>query len=67
MFVGAGQASLPISNTLGLSDTTISGVYRKWSQKKKSGSCVDGNNFSMSEENGFKVIERATAGECLIG
>ncbi len=58
MVVGARRAGLNISkiaDLLGISRTTISSVYREWSEKEKISSersCVDENALLMSEENG---------------
>ncbi len=55
MVVGARRAGLSISKTADLlesSHTTISKVYREWSEKRKdpvSGSCEDENALLMSE------------------
>ncbi len=69
MFVGDKRAALSISKTADLlrfSRTTISRVYREWSEKRKypvSGSCVDENALLMSEVRGewtgwLEMIER---------
>ncbi len=69
MLVGARRAGLSISKTADLLRflrTTISRVYREWSEKRKypvSGSCVDENALLISEVRGewanwLEMIER---------
>ncbi len=58
MVVDARRADLSISKTayqLGSSRTTISRIYREWSENRTypvSGSCVDENTLLMSEVRG---------------